>query len=242
MQHRRILLQLRQGPGRFFRAESGRHRNPHRPLQERSLELRFPRTTEPLGERFRRPLQIRRRTAVLEAQQCRDQVVPRKIVVPAARCVKQEVALRGLIVRERLDRRHGQPRHVAGRRPARTSVVEHDREHRGQLAARTERSAADEVLVQQPRIDQHADRHVPVDRGLELEQYQHVQPPGVAEAHPPPWRLRRSSLTNSAGSFSSVAKSSASLHVAAAKPRSRSSTIRGWENSFLYAASCTPPL
>ena len=93
--------------------------------------------------------------------------------------------MRGLIACERRAHRRGQLRHVVGRRPARAAVVQHDRKHRRQLAARPELFAADEVLVEQARIDQHANRHVPVHRRLEFEQHHRVQPLRITEAHPP---------------------------------------------------------
>ena len=57
--------------------------------------------------------------------------------------------------------------------------------------------------------------------------YNHVSSWKRTRQRPSPWRWRRSSLTNSAGSLSSVLKASRSLHPLATNPRSRSSTIRG---------------
>ena len=46
-------------------------------------------------------------------------------------------------------------------------------------------SATHEFLVQHPGIDEHADRHVPIHRGLKFELHYQVQPRGIAEAYPP---------------------------------------------------------
>ena len=63
--------------------------------------------------------------------------------------------------------------------------------------------------------------------------WSHDEPRSRTRHSPSPWRRRRSSLTNSAGTFSRVLKSSSSLHPFAANPRSRSATMRGWENRLL---------
>ena len=143
-----------------------------------------PRSRQPVDQGIHRPLQVRRRAAVLQPHHRRHQVAPRQIVIPATPSVKHEVPLRGLIPRQVASHRRDQLRHVDRRRPGPAPVVEHHGQHRWQPAVRAHGSAPDEVLIQQPRVDEDAQRHVPVHGGLELEQHQHVEPL-VAESHPP---------------------------------------------------------
>ena len=107
-----------------------------------------------------------------------------QIVIRPPAHVKQEVALRGLVARQRLAHRSHRLAQIECCGPGRAPVVEHDGQHRGQLAAGSQVATANQVLVQQSDIGQQAQRHVAFHGGLELEQHQEVEPP-VAQSHPP---------------------------------------------------------
>ena len=143
------------------------------------------RTSEPVDQRIHRSLQIRWRAAVLQRDQRRYQVAPGQIVFPLYSFVKQEVPVRRLVARQRFIDRRAQRGHVFSRRPGRGPAVQHHRQHWRQLAARPQVSATHEFLEQHPGIDEHANRHVPIHRGLKLELHYQVQPRGIVEAYPP---------------------------------------------------------
>ena len=176
-----LLQRLHRGP--VLRPETSRHQHPPDPFSERTLDLQLTRTSEPAEQRAQDPLEVRRSTAVFQGDQRRYQVAPGQIVFSMHSFVKQEVPVRGLVPRQRFVDRRDQRGHVFGRRPASGTVVQRHRQHRGQLPVRPQIPSTDELLVQQPGVDEHANRHVPVHRGLELELHYQVQPRGVAKAH-----------------------------------------------------------
>ena len=181
-QHRLYLLELRLLGQRRHPEPPGHH--PPNPLPERSLQLRIARTAQPSGQRVHRLSQLLHRAAALQPHDRRHQVATRQILFAPSPLVKHEVALRRLVSPQPLPHRRDQPRHLGPGPPPRLAVVEHDGQYRRQSAVRVQRLLAEQVLVQQPRVDQDAQRHVGVIRRLELQQHQHVQPL-VAQPHPP---------------------------------------------------------
>jgi len=64
----------------------------------------------------------------------------------------------------------------SGRLPVRLAVVEHDRQHRRKQAVGTELPGAREVLIEQPYVDEHAQRHEAVDAALEFDEEIEIHP------------------------------------------------------------------
>ena len=153
------------------------------PLPECALQVLVPRSRQAPPQRIERSHHLLGTPAALQPNERRDQVLvlrTRRLEACTVARIQHEVSLRRLKGRQLGPDRRKQIRHVLRRRPRMPAIVEHDRKHRWERAG----TGACQVLVQQRRVGQDAQRHRPVHDRLELQQHQHVEPP-VAEPNPP---------------------------------------------------------
>ena len=167
------------------RRRAPRHHR-HRQLRERPTQALMFRTRQQLRQLPQRPRNPGHRP-LFQRNLRRHHVPDRQILHPERVLVNQQMALLRLVGRQRRTHRRHRLRHLQRRRPPALPVVDHDGQHRRQLAVRRQPTAADQLQVHLRRVGQDPRRHVAVDAGLELQQHQQIEPVFAAapEAHPP---------------------------------------------------------